>query len=97
MDLQNNGYHYLNLETLCDSESHFPEEYRQLQYWLTTCQNPKTEYDIKICHNKSEYLVNMCLYNCYYSVGMNQLFQKYKKNIPEKFISNNNIFANVNR
>ena len=97
MDLQYDGYHYIDLPKLCVPSKNLHYEHRTLQYNLTICQRPKDNNEIKKKFKNSEYIVQMCAHNCYYNLNMNQVFDKYKKYIPENLISNNNIFVNVNR
>ena len=97
MDLQYEGYHYIDLQKICLPNKKLSYEHQKLQYDLTICQKPNNDKDIIDKFKNSEYIVQMCAYNCYYNVSMNQVFEKYKNNIPESLISNNNIFANVNR
>tara|TARA_B100000902_G_C27309909_1_gene917740 strand:+ start:96 stop:389 length:294 start_codon:yes stop_codon:yes gene_type:complete len=97
MDLQYNGYHYINLPDICKPNKNLPYEHQKLHYNMTICQKPIDDKDIIKKFKKAEYIVQMCAHNCYYNLTMNQIFEKYKNNIPESLISNNNIFANVNR
>lgn len=97
MDLQYDGYHYIDLPKLCSPNKNLSYEHKHLQYNLTICQKPINNKDIIEKFKNADYIVQMCAYNCYYNITMNQVFEKYKNNIPESLISNNNIFANVNR
>jgi hypothetical protein len=97
MDLQYDGYHYINAQQLCSPDKNISYEHQKLHYNLTICQSPKDDKDLVKKFKNAEYIVQMCAHNCYYNLTMNEIFEKYKNNIPESLINNNNIFANVNR
>ena len=97
MDLEYKGYHYIDLPKICKPNRNLAFEHKKLQYNMTICQKPIDDKDIIKKFENAEYIVQMCAHNCYYNITMNQIFEKYKNNIPESLINNNNIFANVNR
>ena len=97
MDLEYKGYHYIDLPKICKPNRNLAFEHKKLQYNMTICQKPIDDTDIIKKFENAEYIVQMCAHNCYYNITMNQIFEKYKNNIPESLINNNNIFANVNR